>query len=167
MENYKPKYVVDTCSFTALKRIYPVDVFPGVWNFVEDLARDGIIASSEEIYRELQNVDDEILVWANSHKTIFLPLDEPIQRKVTEILSASRSLVDFRRRKSSGDPFLIATAIHHSCSIVTEEKPAGSGSPKQKIPDICKLYRISCVDLLGMLRKEGLRLDRQRQLHLF
>ena len=75
-----PKYTIDTCSFTAMRRVYPEDVF------------------------------------------------------------------------------VIAAAIVHGCSVVTEEKPSG-GPGKVKIPDVCKALKIECLNMLGMLRREGMRLE--------
>ena len=66
-------------------------------------------------------------------------------------------MLDLKKSKSGADPFLIAVAMLHKCSIVTEEKPSG-GPHKSKIPDVCKAYSIECIPLLEMLRRECLRL---------
>ena len=152
------KYVIDTCSFTALQRVYPIDVFPGVWNLVEKLAENGIIGSVDDVMEELKLQDDFLYRWAKNHKNIFLPLDAEIQTQATTILSTHEKLVDLKKRKSGADPFIIAMAVVKSTTLVTEEKPSG-GPQKVKIPDVCKAYRVPCITILDLLRTEGLILE--------
>jgi len=153
---HHPKYVIDTCSLIELRRTYPKDVFPGVWDKVGELAESEILISVEDVYEELKVQDDEVLEWANEHVE-FKPLDEQIQIKASEILENYPNLLNLKKRKSSADPFLIATAMVFSCSVITEETPSGGG-PYLKIPDICRSNGIDCIRLLDMLRTENLRL---------
>lgn len=151
------KYAIDTCSFTALSRIYPTDVFPAVWEKIDQLIQDGTICSSEEVYLEIDAQDDSLSEWVRMRRHIFLAIDTQIQHKVKQILSSHPTLLDLKKNKSGADPFLIAVAMTHKCSVVTEEKPSG-GPHKSKIPDVCKDYNIECIPVLEMMRREGLRL---------
>ena len=151
------KYVIDTCSFTAIQRVYPTDVFPGVWDLMDKLAENGIIGSVEDIMEELKSQDDFLHKWAKKHKGIFLPLDGQIQTHATAILGTHENLIDLKKRKSGADPFIIAAAIVTSSTVVTEEKPSG-GPHKVKIPDVCKAYKVPCITVLDLLRAEGLKL---------
>lgn len=152
-----PKYVIDTCSLTALRRVYPSDVFPGVWAKVEQLVDDGVMASCELVLDELNAQDDEVSVWAADRTQIFLPLVAQIQNAATSLLRQFPTLIDLRRRKSGADPFVIATAQILGCAVVTEEKRSG-GPPAVKIPDVCAAFGIACVPVLQVLRSEGLSL---------
>jgi len=162
--NKRPKYVVDTCSFTTLRRVYPPDVIPGAWDAMSEMAALGIIISSHEVYLELEAQDDGVFEWAQDHKDIFLPLEAPIQLKAAEILNEYPNILDLKQSKSSADPFLIATAIVNSCSVVTEEQPTGIGSKKIKIPNVCRALGINCINLLDLMRAEGVRLDFSRSI---
>lgn len=163
MASNKPKYVIDTSSLIELRQSYPVDVFPVVWHAMDILANDGIVISSSEVLEELEASDvrgDEVLKWAYKHENIFFPLDGFIQQKVIEILESFETLVDVKKKKSSADPFVIATAIMQSCAVITEEKPtrnSASNCQKVKIPDVCHHYRIQHCCLLDMLRNEGIK----------
>ena len=53
---------------------------------------------------------------------------------------------------SSGDAFLIATAMSHNISIITEENK----DKLNKIPKICKKYNISTFNLIEFWEKEGI-----------
>jgi len=151
------KYAVDTCSFTHLGRSYPSDVFPGVWEKVDELISDQLICSVDEVYLEIMAQDDTLSDWAKRRRHIFLPIDEDMQLSAKEILQTHSNLLDLKKNKSGADPFLIAVAMVHDCSVVTEEKPSG-GPERSKIPDVCKKYGIECIRVLEMLRREGLQL---------
>lgn len=148
-------YVIDTCSLTELRRTYPRKGFPHVWALVDKLASEGRLISVEEVAIELEAYDDEVSEWAADHEAVFLPLSEKIQIAARLVLARFPTLVDVKKRKSSADPFVIATAIVNGAVVVTEEKPSG-GPPKVKIPDVCKAMNIECLPLLQMLLAEGL-----------
>lgn len=152
-----PKYVIDTCSLTAMHRVYPRDVFPGAWDKLNDFAESGILASTEQVLEELRVQDDEAFRWASQHAGVFLPLDERIQIEARRILADHRKLVDLKKKRSAADPFVIATAMVYSCVVVTEETPSG-GPEKEKIPDVCRAHGLECIQILEMFRREGLRL---------
>ena len=147
-------YVIDTCSLTALYRVYPRDVFNNVWEHLEGLIRNKIVISSIEVLYELEAVEDRLLEWAKMQNTngFFIELDEEVQRNASKVLASHKNLLDFRKNKSSGDVFLISLAICKRYAIVTEEKHSG-GPERSKIPDVCDYYAIKCVNLLQMLRE--------------
>jgi len=152
-----PGYVIDTCSLTALRRVYPEDVFPGVWDKLDKIAESGLLISTEEVYEELKVQEDVVFQWAKNHSTIFQPLDEITQREVKNILARHPDLIDLKKKKSSADPFLIACAKVNSCAVVTEERSSGAAL-RPKIPDVCRYERIVCISLLELFRREGLKL---------
>jgi hypothetical protein len=106
---------------TALRRIYPADVFPTAWKKIDQLIQNSIICSCEEVYFEITSQDDDLSNWAKANRHIFLPIDMQIQSKVTQILSSHPTLLDLKKNKSGADPFLIAVAVIYECSVVTEE----------------------------------------------
>lgn len=150
-------YVIDTCSLLALTETYPKDVFPGVWDKVDEMIDDGVLISCDDVLEELASKDDDVLAWAKARSHIFKELDDPIQVSAIEILQTHANLVDVKNNKSSADPFLVATARVYGGTVVTEENFSG-GPEKSKIPDVCRDYEIDCIDLLDMLRRESLKL---------
>lgn len=163
MAQKPPKYVIDTSSLVQLRRNYPLDLFPVVWKAMDRLADDGVLISSVEVLDELAASEvkgDDVLKWAYLHENIFMPLDGFVQQKVIEILESFETLIDIKKKKSSADPFVIATAILQSCTVVTEEQPtknSATNGQKVKIPDVCKRYQIQHYSLLDMLRNEGIK----------
>jgi hypothetical protein len=122
---------------------------------MERLAAEGRLISVEDVALELQGQEDDVSEWAESHKDIFLKLTQDIQLQTRSILKDHPKLVDLKRKKSSADPFLIATAMVKRGVVVTEERKSG-GPQVEKIPDVCAAYRLPCISLLKLLEQEGL-----------
>lgn len=150
-----PKYAVDTCSLTKMRHTYPEDVFPSAWSKLTDLADNGVLVSAADVWEELNVFEDEISAWAKTRADFFYPLTPNIQTRATEILTSHPGLLDLKKNKSSADPFVISTAIELDCIVVTEELM--SNSPiRLKIPNVCNDLGVDCINLLEMLRREGL-----------
>jgi hypothetical protein len=152
-----PKYVIDTSSLIAMREVYPCDVVPGAWDKLDALAASGALISCAAVLWDLERQHDDVHEWAATHEALFLPLTEEVQAKAAEILERYPALVDLKKRdRAEADPFLIAAALVNRCAVVTEEK--GDRPPKVIVPDVCRVYRVECLPLLDMFRREGLRL---------
>lgn len=153
----KPRYVIDTCSLTKMRHTYPRDLFPTAWAKLDELCAAGILISAEDVLEELSAFDDEIYVWAQGQQVgFFYPLNEEVQAQASKILGDYPGLLDLRKNKSSGDPFIIATAKINRCTVVTEEKRTNSES-RPKIPNVCDELGVECINIVEMFRREGLR----------
>lgn len=84
-----------------------------------------------------------------------MPSDVAIQSEVRTILQNYRGLVEGGKKKNSADPFVIALAKENQCTLVTEEKRNGN-KDTPKIPDICDVYDIKCIDFVAFSREEKL-----------
>jgi hypothetical protein len=154
---------MDTCSFTALRRVYPNDVFPGAWQAISQMAESGMLISSIEVLIELEAQEDIITDWARKHRQIFIPLFPDIQNTATEILRDFPNLLDLNNQKSSADPFLVATALLNKCIVVTEETAKGNGAKVIRIPNVCSNLGVPCLNLLELFRTEKVRLNIQQE----
>ena len=106
----KDKYVFDSNIFINLHQRQPRDIYPSVWNKIDELMANGTIISSREVYDELTRSDDSLSEWAKSKKEYFLPSEIPIQERVRKILSEHRGLVEGGKKQNNADPFVIALA---------------------------------------------------------
>jgi hypothetical protein len=136
-----------------MRRVYPRDIFPTVWDLMSQWADAGIIWSIELVYDELEVQDDEVLDWAKKRKEIFVPLDEQIQNHASRVLAKWPNLIDLKKRKSGADPFVIGHALQHKTAVVTEEKPVGPGAKHVKIPNARRDFSVNCINLLELLRQ--------------
>ncbi len=155
------KYSIDTSAILdGWRRYYPPDVFPALWNRLEQLVEKGELAASEEVLIELEKRDDQVYGWAKKRKVrMFVPIDERQQREVLSVLSGHEKLVDTRKNRSAADPFVIALARVEGCAVVTGERATGSPD-RPNIPDVCEALGVRCLSLLDLFREQGWRFGR-------
>ena len=148
-------HCIDASSLIeAWRRAYPRTAFPGVWRRIEQGVAGGDLISSDEVFREIEQKDDELLDWALAHREAFLPLTEEIQLEAARITNVYDGLVDFEREKSQADPFVIATARVVGAVVVTQERSTGNPL-RPKIPDVCRAEGIICRNVLQMILDRG------------
>jgi hypothetical protein len=148
------RYSIDTSAILdGWRRFYPPDVFPALWQRLETLVMSGDLAATEEVLRELERKDDEVCEWAKAREGLFVPIDEPIQVAVADLLGRYRRLVNDQRNRSMGDPWVIALAQIHDCTVVSGEQRSGNLN-RPKIPDVCDALGIRCVSLLDLIREQ-------------
>ncbi len=153
MELYHPKYIFDSGPFIDLKN-YPPDVFSSLWSHFAQLIQEGNIISSSEVFREIENYDDEIAEWAKLNKQIFIKPTIEEQRLVQQILEKHPELVKEEAillGKPYADPFVIAQAKSHNCILVHQEKLKPNA---HKIPNVCEDFGVDEIALFEFFRKE-------------
>jgi hypothetical protein len=150
-------YSIDTSAILdGWIRHYPPDVFPALWDGIDELITDGKLRATEEVLFELKKKTDEVYKWAKSRTDLFIPIDDDIQIAVANILQKHERLVDARKNRSAADPFVIALAQLNGCKVVTAEQPSNNLS-KPRIPDVCIILNIPSINLLQLVREEGWR----------
>lgn len=148
------KYIFDSNIFVGLQRQQPLDLYPSVWNKIDELMQVGTVVSSAEVLDEISVGGDELNDWAKKREEFFLPADVEVQNGVRDILSKYRGLVEGGKKCkcNSADPFVIALAKKLNYTVVTNETKNGNlGSPK--IPDVCDKYNIKCINFVDFSRK--------------
>ncbi|HYG24679.1 MAG TPA: DUF4411 family protein [Verrucomicrobiae bacterium] len=146
-------YCVDTSGWLdGWQRHYPPDVFPTLWAKIDALIASGEIISSEEVYLELERKSDDLQDWIKARKQMLVALDEPIQLRAVALLSEYPRLVDTLRGRSKADPFVIATAIERNAVVVPGEIISGN-LEKPRVPDVCQVKAIRCINFLQMIRE--------------
>ncbi len=133
-------------------RYYPPDVFPTLWDNLDEFISAGEIVSSEEVYVETSKKADELHEWIKDRKHMLVPLSPDIQRVATKLLSDYPRLVDTLRGRSQADPFVIATAVEMNAVVVTGEIRTGNLA-KPRIPDVCDAKGIRWINFLQMIRE--------------
>lgn len=107
------------------------------------------IGTCSEIIEEVN--DDALKQWYIGLSGEILPIDDEVQENVKKVVTTNPQLIDFHKVKSSGDAFLIATAMKYGLTVITEESKKG----EKKIPFVCQNLHVPCVDILGLCEKEG------------
>lgn len=148
------KYIIDTSSILSQKhdRAYRRTVFKGQWDKMDEGISNQIIVTCSEVEDEIG--DEEILNWFKQLRPVILPIDYDIQENVRKIVTENAKMIEFSgngKGSSSGDAFLIATAMKYNLIVVTQENP---DSP-HKIPQICKKYGIESISIIELWEREG------------
>jgi hypothetical protein len=147
-------YCFDTSGLMdGRTRDYPPHIFPQLWKRIEDLIAEGRLIAPEEVWVEIDKNTDELRQWAKLQSGLFAQLDVQQIVEVQRIMKDFPRLVDTRKGRSRGDPFVIALAKVRNCTVVTGE--AGGTREKPKIPSVCDYYDIECITFLKMLELEA------------
>lgn len=156
-------YCVDASSFFELKIRFPKDVFPSVWERVEELIRAGRLISAKEVLREIETGRDELVRWTKTRKQIFLDPLSPELELVKDILKNFPHLGSPWKQTHHADPFIIALAKLKNDTepphlyekkryvVVTEE----SQNNPNRIPSVCRHYNVQSFKLLELFRREN------------
>ena len=149
------KYSIDTSAIIDCWLLYPPDVFPALWDRLNELIDHGVLIGPEEALRELARKDDEAYRWARGHRSMFVPEDPRVQAEARQVLKRYPRLVDEEKETPDADPFVIALARVQGCSVVTREKLSRNPKERPKIPDVCRELGVQWLNILGMFRELG------------
>lgn len=146
------KYIIDACSIISQKNSEPNrrDVFKSLWKYIDELVRDNIIVTCSEVADEIHN-DAPLLQWITELRCAVLAVDDDIQKNVIDVVTKHPNLIDFKQIKSSGDAFLIATAMKYGLIIITEEDKKSY----KKIPQVASSFGVESVSIIELCAKEG------------
>lgn len=140
----------------AWVRHYPPDVFPTIWERMDQAARAGEILVIDEVVTELKRKDDGIYKWIEDREAMIVSIDTDIQSCLVEIMAKYPRLVDTKKNRSGCDPWVIALARVRGLYVVSAERASGN-LIKPKIPDVCKDLTVPYVEVVDFFRKQGWR----------
>ena len=152
-------YCLDTSVFiNGWTKNYPPDVFQGVWDAIDRLIDTNCVSCPREVLEEIRKKTDELCVWAEARECVFFEHSEAVQRACRFILAnpSYRGLVNAKKGRSMGDPWVIAHAQVHGATVVAEEINSRSNK-KPKIPDVCRALHIPCIRTVDLLKNIGFR----------
>ena len=164
------EFIIDADTLiTPYKIFYPFDMFPDFWDFIGQKMKSEEIKTLDLVYNEIARGNDSLRDWLLSIKGI-----KKIERKNNVIISNYGNILNYISTcgfykiealnswstATTADPWLIATALNHSYTVITFEKPNQSLNSKQKtkdvkIPDICNEFNVKCENLYYMMRQLG------------
>jgi hypothetical protein len=147
-------YSIDTSSLIeAWHRQYPIDIFSGLWERLDDMIDSGLLRAADEVRIELEKKDDELLAWARDRPQLFRELDEDVQVYTAEVLSLHPLLVQNGRGRHAADPWVIGLARAEDLVVVTNEVRTHN-SLRPRIPDVCYQLGVRCISVLGLIRDQ-------------
>ena len=134
------RYIIDTSAILSQKpnELHRRTVHKSQWEKIDELIRNHEIVMCSEIYDEVK--DEEIKKLLTSLSCKVIEIDDDIQKYVRKIVTECPKLISFTERSgtSSGDAFLIATAMKYNLVIITEENKQKAN----KIPQVCQKFNL-------------------------
>ncbi|MBR4435665.1 MAG: DUF4411 family protein [Clostridia bacterium] len=150
------KYLIDASSIFAQKITdsMPRAVHNSMWKRIDESIREKTIVTCSEIEEEVHG-DKVVGRWLIELQCDILQIDDEVQYNVRRIVTEHPQMIAFSSKNgsSSGDAFLIATAMKYGLIIITEENK----TKNNKIPIICSDYGIRTVNLTELCIEEGWR----------
>lgn len=152
-------YSVDTNVFMDWQaRYYPTDIFTSVPLRVAALVGEGRLLAAELVKEELRAVGTaELAGWSAANDGIWVPTSELLAAAL-DIQNRFPGLRDPKAEFEEADAYVIALARMRDGIVVTQETSAAEKrNPKRThfIPDVCRELGLTCISLLGLMRKEG------------
>lgn len=149
-------YCIDTSSLINLKP-YRSDVFPTIWNKLENMIRNGELISHLQVYKEIEVGRDEIYNWCKNknNNKMFRDVDECQIQKFQDIKRQYDSNYWENEINKTGpwaDPWVIALSICEEAFIVADEK-----SVPNRIPVISAVFGVKCLELLDFFKETGIK----------
>ena len=153
-------YSFDTSAFMDWQaRYYPLDVFQSLQARIEALVAAGECLAVQLVDEEIQSVGTPGLqAWSKTQKTLFVPLTPNIQLAGAAIEANYPDLMDPKGLHESADAYVIALARLRNGIVVSQETSAAEKQKPKKqhyIPDVCRELGVPCINLLGLMRREG------------
>lgn len=153
-------YSLDTSFFMDWQaRHYPVDLFVGLEKRIAQMVATGDFRAVGLVREEIGAVGTPDLVsWATRHKAMFVNLTPEAQIEAAGIQATYPELMDPKRIHESADAYVIALAMIEKGIVVSQETSVNEKHrPKRTyfIPDVCRTLGVPCINLLGLMRREG------------
>jgi Domain of unknown function (DUF4411) len=151
-------HVFDTNAFSQIFHSFYRGRFPTLWSNFDQLVEEGLVTSTREVYREIE--DDRVKSlreWAKDRKELFPAPGADEAVFVAKIFSVKHFQQVIEQKKllkggKNADPFVIARAAVLGGTVVTMGSEPKNGA---KIPNICRHFGIPCGSLEGFMEAEG------------
>lgn len=163
-------YVLDSDVFIAAKNgYYAFAICPGFWDSLIHHHSEGHVLSIDQVKGELlrgQRTED-LVQWVNGQvpPEFFAGADD---EAVTDaygrvMLWVQRNPQYFDQAKAKfateADGWLVAYAMAHKVTVVTNEQPRPEARNRILLPDVCKQFDVAYRDTFAMLTDLGVRYE--------
>lgn len=159
-------HLLDANAFIEASRFYyAFDLAPAYWDWLQDPAHEGTLASIEAVKDEITSGDDALVEWAKRMPEGFwLPISEESLAALTVAAAwaadparpFTQAAVD--EFMGSADLQLVAQAMALEATVVTRETADPNCKRRVKLPDACAAMGVQCVQPFDAYRALGLRL---------
>jgi len=152
------QYLLDANTYIEAKnRYYAFDICPAYWEWLDTQFNMGFVASIDMVSRELKAGNDDLVDWVKDRPSHFLDNDDENTQKAFSEIASYVASADFNSKNrddflAGADPWIIAKAKSLGATLVTHEAQLSLATKKVKIPNICNVFGIDCINTFEFLR---------------
>jgi len=162
-----PRYVLDTSFFTQAQRsYYAFDIAQSFWDYLVQLANQGIITSIDKVYDEIARGKDDLCEWAQQKlpAQFFCNTDNSsdVLRNYQSLISWSSFHTQFTdnakaefAQYNEADAWVVAFAISNRLTVVSQETFSADVKRRIPIPNVCREFNVRHIDTFAFLREQG------------
>ena len=142
-----------------------MNVFPSFWNKMKEMILNGDVIICQAVYDEICKNKDKLSYWLKSivdGTKLVLQVDETILSCLVTITNnVSNRVPPYRESainifNSSVDLLVLSTAKAYDFTIITEESFAPDCLNNVKIPNVCAVEGINCLNIYDFLSNENI-----------
>src|ERR1700730_11489968 len=141
-----------------VRRYTPMDALPfrPLWSRVADLIAAGQLVAPEEVRREIEAGQDELVGWIGQNPELFVPTTPQLVEMTMSLVRKYRDLAGLEKAKLHADPWVIALALTRS-DLLREGVVVADESPRRptSIPSVCQAEGIECLMHVEWFGREG------------
>lgn len=169
----KTSYLLDSDVFIAAKNsYYAFAICPGFWDSLLYHHGEENICSIDKVKGELLagRKTEDLVQWVKNElpSGFFIGTDdEAVISAYTEVMlwvQRNQQYYDHAKAKfaTEADGWLVAYAMAHNITIVTNEQPRPQARNRILLPDVCSHFNITYTDMFFMLTNLNVRYDWRR-----
>mgnify|MGYP001603534392 CR=1 FL=1 len=154
--------VFDASSIISAWDNYPIEQFPGLWDWMAKQAQSSQIALPKVAFEEVKHKTPACADWLKTNSIELIEPDNEIIQDALRIKDRLGIAEDGYHPKGvdENDLLIIATAVIHSGELVSDEsrQPKQPNEPrKMKIPLVCALSDVDvlCLNFVEFLKDSG------------
>ena len=145
--------LIDTWHFWYHQQSHPT-----YWEELEQLAIQGRLFYPQQVHEELEYKDDDLIAWCKERRKFLIssPTDETEETFAELVNRYQIEAGTVGTGRNYADLYVVATALVRGAVVVTTETPSKEMKKgREKVPDICKLENLRCIQPYHMVRDEG------------
>lgn len=152
------KYLLDANTYIQAKNLYyNMDFCPAYWDWLDLQCQNGLIASIDQVGRELRDGNDELASWTAQRAHHFLDNADQVTQSNFVLIAKKVMEGNFNPANrdlflAKADPWLIAKAMTLGATVVSNESHVDELSRKVKVPNICQAFDVPCISTFKLLK---------------
>jgi len=161
-------YLIDANVFVQAKNLhYRFEFCGGFWHWLESAHAAGLVFSADKVRSELVagRKGDPAMTWAEQQPAgFFLPdaADAVVMRHYGTLMQwastgghyTPAAISEFAASKNA-DPFIVAVAKVHKCTVVTQERTDANAKRRVPLPNAAAVLGVKTLSIFDLLSKHA------------